>query len=80
MGLFRYLNIAVASLAILWAVFVLNTALEPDEIRLSALLDGPDPEPRAVLDNTLLDQAVYCPVQVEGAKETVLLVHGTGMT
>lgn len=77
MALIKYLNIIVAFLAILlW----LGAGPKPDETRLPPPPGEINPEPRAVTDTALLDQGVYCPVQVEGAKEVVLLVHGTGMT
>lgn len=38
------------------------------------------PDPVSLVDERQLDEAVSCPVPMLQAKETVLLVHGTGMT
>lgn len=38
------------------------------------------PDPAYFMDKRQLDEAVTCPVSVSQARETVLLVHGTGVT
>lgn len=38
------------------------------------------PDPAYLVDEGQLDEAVSCPVSVSQARETVLLIHGTGVT
>jgi hypothetical protein len=70
-----YFSLALAALAAWWAMSqrasVRDEAVQP-------VPTGRDPE--RTIDVALLDKAVSFPVHVEDAKETVLLVHGTGMT
>ncbi|KAI0013350.1 putative lipase [Xylariaceae sp. FL0662B] len=72
-----YLSLSVALMATLWALTTTRTR-DTDEESTLPVPSGPDPEP--LVDVSLLDQAAWRPVHVDGAKEVVLLVHGTGVT
>ncbi|KAI1083245.1 putative lipase [Whalleya microplaca] len=71
-----YVSLSVALLATLWSFT--GTRKDGTDERTMPVPSGPDPTP--LVDISLLDQAAWCPVHVEGAKEVVLLVHGTGVT
>lgn len=75
MGWVRFLSFIVALSATFWAL-----KKGPDVVEESSqpLPSGSDPPP--LVDASLLDQAVSCPVHVDEAKGVVLLVHGTGVT
>lgn len=69
--------ILVLAAAILWAATARTYhnahVLEDNPIQATT-------EPPFTVDIKDLDDAVSCPVAVPQAKETVLLIHGTGMT
>jgi len=76
MGLFRVSTTLLTLLvAIWWAISERNYTAIIDTARLSTNLD-----PIYTVEQEDLENAVYCPVKVSNAKETVLLVHGTGIT
>lgn len=61
--------------AIWWAFSEREYAAVFDSVMLNYTAD-----PAFTVDLNDLERAVYCPISVPNAKETVLLVHGTGMT
>ncbi|KAJ5580846.1 hypothetical protein N7450_007147 [Penicillium hetheringtonii] len=76
MGLFRVSTTLLTLLvAIWWAISERNYTAILNTARLSTSLD-----PIYTVEQEDLENAVYCPVNVPNAKETVLLVHGTGIT
>lgn len=64
-------------IAIWWAAGTTEQKSSHQRINNTAI-NGPDPA--YLVDETQLDEAVSCPVLMPGARETVLLVSGTGVT
>ncbi|KAK9413916.1 hypothetical protein SUNI508_11492 [Seiridium unicorne] len=75
MALIKYTSIAFLVLSVFW---LQTRNYDPSKEGILLVFGGVDPELR--ISVTQLDQAVTYPVQVENAKDVVLLVHGTGMT
>ena len=76
MGIFRISTTLLTLLAaIWWAVSERNYTALIDTATLSTTFD-----PIYTTEHENLKTAVFCPVEVPHAKETVLLVHGTGIT
>ncbi|OKL63863.1 hypothetical protein UA08_00633 [Talaromyces atroroseus] len=70
-------TVLIAFAAILWAL----TEKKSDYEGLNNNVTVTGPDPAFLEDEKELSQAVFCPVpSTPQAKETVLLVHGTGMT
>lgn len=76
MGIWKTITaILTISLAVWWALSEREYAVLFDSAELQYTSD-----PDFTVDLSDLERAVYCPISVSNAKETVLLVHGTGMT
>lgn len=71
----RIATILAIPIAIWWAISEREYTALVDSARLHYTTD-----PAFTVDSNDLERAVYCPISVPNAKETVLLVHGTGMT
>ncbi|KAK9784516.1 hypothetical protein SCARD494_12771 [Seiridium cardinale] len=75
MALIKYTSIAFLLLSVLW---LQTRNYDPSKEGILLVFGGVDPELR--ISVTQLDQAVTYPVQVENAKDVVLLVHETSVT
>ncbi|KAJ5109019.1 hypothetical protein N7456_005694 [Penicillium angulare] len=75
MGLWKTLCTTLILLASIWWAISEREYLKL--VDSAALPVAIDPEFTVSLED--LEKAVYCPISVSNAKETVLLVHGTGM-
>lgn len=76
MGLLKTITALLAVLSAIWWAIAERKYL--DLVDSASLQTNKDPA--YTVDVQVLENAISCPVDVQNAKETILLVHGTGMT